>query len=66
MKQHKKLARYLKGTAQALKVLGNEIEQDGEFNKESEELMCKIGANLLFHAKSYIFLTSTNPKPKNK
>jgi hypothetical protein len=51
----KKLAKYLKGTAKALTLLAKEIEDAGEFDKESEELMSKIGAELVFHAKSYTF-----------
>ena len=55
MKKHKKLAKYLKGTAKALTQLAKEIEQAGEFDKESEELLSKIGANLLIEAKVYTF-----------
>lgn len=51
----KKLVKYLKGTARALHVLADEIEEMGEFDRDSEELMSKIGAELLFHAKSYTF-----------
>jgi hypothetical protein len=55
MKQYKKLSKYLKGTARALSVLADEIEEDKKFDKESEELLSKIGANLLFEAKVYTF-----------
>ena len=54
-KQHKKLAKYLRGTAEALTQLAKEIEESAEFDKESEELLSKIGANLLFEAKVYTF-----------
>lgn len=49
-----KLVKYLKGTAEALLKLAKEIDA-GEFDKENEELLMKIGADLLFHAKSYTF-----------
>lgn len=62
MKQHLKLAKYLRGTSNVLRVLAKEVEQDGRFSKESEELMSKIGAELLFHAKSYTFLEETLPQ----
>lgn len=51
--KERKLAKYLKGTAKALIQLAKEIEDMGEFNKESEDLLSKIGANLLFEAKAY-------------
>ena len=54
-KEHQKLSKYLRGTAKALSVLANEIDDAGEFEKESEDLMSKIGAELLFHAKTYQF-----------
>lgn len=50
-----KLAKYLEGTGESLKLLAREVYRDEEFTKESEELMSDIGANLLFHAKSYTF-----------
>lgn len=56
MKQHKKLAKYLRGTAEAMKVLADEIEQDGDFTPESKELMSKIGGEMLFHAATYSYL----------
>lgn len=56
MKQHLKLAKYLKGTAESLDRLGDEIKARGGFDKDDEELLSKIGSNLLFHAKSYTFL----------
>jgi len=55
MQQHEKLSKYLKGTAKALEVLADEIIAKGEFDKESEDLMCKIGSNLLFEAKVYYY-----------
>lgn len=55
MKQYQKLAKYLKGTAKALSVLADEINEDKEFTKDSEELLSKIGSNLLFEAKAYTF-----------
>lgn len=62
MKQHLKLAKYLRGTSDVLRVLAQEVERDGSFSKESEQLMSQIGSNLLFHAKSYTFLKETAPK----
>jgi len=50
-----KLAKYLKGTAKALIQLAKEIEDTGEFDKESEELLSKIGSNLLFEAKVFTY-----------
>ncbi len=64
MEQHKKLAKYLKGTAKALVALAKEIEEDGSFSRESEELMSEIGAQMLFHAKSYTFLDPPSPNLK--
>ena len=55
-KQTKKLVKYLKGTAEALSVLADEID-NGSFDKENEELMSKIGAELLYNAKTFTFLT---------
>ena len=55
-KQSKKLSKYLRGVAGALKQLANEIDEAGELDKESEELMSKIGADILFNAKTYTFL----------
>lgn len=55
MKQYQKLAKYLKGTAKALSVLADEINEDKEFTKDSEELLSKIGSNLLFEAKAYSY-----------
>jgi hypothetical protein len=60
-KQHLKLAKYLRGCADTLKLLAKEIEKDGSFTKESEELMGKVGSEMLFHAKSYGFLA---PPPR--
>lgn len=60
MKQYAKLAKYLRGTGDALKRLADEIDDDCGFSKESEELMSKIGGELLFHAKSYSYLASHN------
>ncbi len=63
MKQHHKLAKYLRGTAKALTALANEIEKARGFDKESEELLSKIGANLLFEAKVYTFRDLPPPHP---
>ena len=48
--KNKKLVKYIKGMAQALNLLAKEIEEDGEFGKESKELLSKIGSHLLFEA----------------
>lgn len=53
--KHIKLAKYLKGTAKALSRLGDEIIARDNFDKEDEELLSKIGSNLLFEAKAYTF-----------
>lgn len=50
-----KLAKYLKGTAKALDRLAVEIVARGEFDKDDEDLVSKIGAHLLFQAKVYTF-----------
>lgn len=55
MKKERKLTKYLKGTSEALSVLADEIEKDGKLTKEAEELMSRIGADLLFHAKTFTF-----------
>lgn len=55
-KKGKKLAKYLRGTADSLKLLANEIEKEG-FAKDKEELLSKIGASLLFEAKAFDFRT---------
>lgn len=57
MEKHLKLARYLKGTADALRLLAAEIKERGVFDKDDEDLVSKIGSNLLFHAKTYSFLS---------
>ena len=54
--KEKKIVKYLKGAGKVLILLAKEIEERG-FDKESEELMSKIGSNLLFNAKSYKFLS---------
>jgi len=54
-KEYQKLAKYLVGTSKALAELAKEIKQDKDLTKESEELLSKIGANLLFNAKAYNF-----------
>lgn len=56
MKQHKKLSKYLRGTAKALIALSDEIEHDRTLTKDSDELMSKIGADILFISKTYRFL----------
>ncbi len=56
MKQYQKLAEYLLGTSRALKQLASEILEAEKLDKDSEELLSKIGSDLLFHAKSYTFL----------
>lgn len=56
VKQKDKLVKYLKGTAKALEQLAREVKVHG-FDEESEELMSKIGSNLLFHAKTYTYLS---------
>lgn len=56
MKQHLKLAKYLKGTAMVLNRLSEEIVARDGFDKDDEELLSKIGSGLLFHAKTYTFL----------
>lgn len=50
-----KLVKYLKGMSEVLSVLADEIKEKG-FDKESEELLSKIGAEMLFHAKTFTFL----------
>ena len=62
--QYQKLSEYLRGTAKALELLSGEIDNDKSFSKESEELMSKIGSNLLFHAKSYTFLAPNQLRDK--
>lgn len=53
--QYTKLVKYLKGTAEALSVLADEIDKAKMLNKESEDLLSKIGSNLLFEAKAFTF-----------
>lgn len=62
MKQYKKITKYLRGTAKALNRLALEIEVSEDFDKESESLMSKIGAEMLYYAKTYVFI-STPKKP---
>lgn len=57
MKQYLKLVKYLRGTAKVLDRLGDEIAAQKAFNKDDEELLSKIGANLLYHAKTYAYLS---------
>ncbi len=53
IEQYKRVSKYLKGTAKVLNTLAEEIKEDKGFTKESEDLMSKIGADLLFKAKIY-------------
>lgn len=62
MEKYKQLAKYLRGTAEALDALAGEIIEAKGFDKESEELMSKIGSNLLFHAKTYDYLEEKRTK----
>ena len=54
-KKVKNLANYLKGTGKTLELLSAEILAKDKFDKEDEELLSEIGANLLFEAKVYTF-----------
>lgn len=56
MEKKQRLIKYLRGTGKALSLLADEIKR-GEFDKESEETMSKIGAELLYNAKTYTFLS---------
>lgn len=58
MKKHKKLARYIRGSAKALTKLANEIEQSNHLDTESEELLKKIAGEMLYEAVAYKYLTS--------
>lgn len=55
MKQYKKLAKYLRGISKTLIILADEIDEAKKFDKDSEELLSKIGAGLLFESKIYTF-----------
>lgn len=58
-KQAVKLVKYLNGVSKVLSMLAKEIGTAGTLDKEHEELMSKIGSEMLFHAKTYTFLTTT-------
>ena len=53
MQEYKKLAKYIEGMAKALNALSDEIIENKEFDKESQDLLCKIGSGLLFKAVVY-------------
>lgn len=55
-KQKAKLVKYLRGTAKAITQLAKEVDEHG-FDKENEELMSKIGSDMLFNAKTYTYLS---------
>lgn len=55
MKQHKKLAKYIRGTGKALIQLAKEIEEEGKFSKDSKDLLSKVGSNLVFEANVFTF-----------
>ena len=46
----RKEIKHIRGMADALNALADEVEQMGYFDKESEELFRKIGSSLLFQA----------------
>lgn len=50
-----KLAKYLEGVGASLKALAREVRKGGELTRDNEELMSRIGAELLFRAKTYEF-----------
>ena len=54
LKEEIKLVKYLKGMSKVLAQLATEIKEGG-FDKESEELLAKVGSNLLFEAKAFTF-----------
>ena len=46
----RKEIKHMRGMAETLYALADEVEQMGYFDKESEELFRKIGSTLLFQA----------------
>ncbi|NCD07696.1 MAG: hypothetical protein EOL97_16425 [Spirochaetia bacterium] len=57
---YKQLSVYIKKLSKVLIVLADEIKSDKKLTKDSEELLSKIGADLLFTAKSYTFISRDN------
>lgn len=66
MKQYKRLSKYLRGTSLAIKTLADEIDADADLTKESQTLLARIGAEMLFHAKSFTFLKEDTQKQPYK
>ena len=52
----KKEIKHIKDLAKVLKVLADEVEQMGYFDKESQELLKKIGSQILFKGCSIDYL----------
>lgn len=50
---YKQLSAYIKKLSKVLIVLADEIKSDKKLTKDSEELLSKIGADLLFIAKEF-------------
>jgi len=57
MEEHKRMVKYIYGMSAVLRELAREIRADGAFSKEKQELLSKIGCDLLFKAKTYDFLS---------